>query len=131
MKGFFEHFTNTKKVTVKEQVENSQNGGIKMTKAEKQNKRPSLVTYVYGQVYRGYLESGKANAFKITNINVRKWNKILGWMKKNQYIVDFEMGDTIETACDLYVAGFNEKDLLYVGYLKAIERNMKAEQEVA
>lgn len=99
---------------------------------ELQNKRPgSLVTYVYGQIYRGYLESKKAKKFKITNINVRRWNKILGWLKKNEYIVDFKLGDTIETACELEVEGFDGKNLIYINYLKAIERNMANEQKIA
>lgn len=99
---------------------------------EPQNKRPgSLVTYVYGQIYRGYLESEKATKFKITNINVRRWGKILGWLKKNEYIIDFKLGDTIETACDLEVEGFDGENLIYVNYLKAIERNMAKEKEVA
>lgn len=96
---------------------------------ELQNKRPgSLVTYVYGQIYRGYLESEKATKFKITNINVRRWGKILGWLKKNEYIVDFKLGDTIETACELQVEGFDGDNLIYVNYLKAIERNMANEK---
>lgn len=100
---------------------------------EKQlNKKPgSLVTYVYGQLYRGYLESEKATKFKITNINVRRWNKILGWLKKEEYIVDFKLGDTIETACELEVEGFDGENLIYVNYLKAIERNMAKEKEQA
>jgi len=93
------------------------------------NKRPgSLVTYVYGQIYRGYLESEKATKFKITNINVRRWGKILGWLKKNEYIVDFKLGDTIQTACELEVEGFDGDNLIYVNYLKAIERNMANEK---
>ena len=96
------------------------------------NKRPgSLVTYVYGQIYRGYLESEKATKFKITNINVRRWGKILGWLKKNEYIIDFKLGDTIETACELEVEGFDDENLIYVNYLKAIERNMAKEKEQA
>ena len=99
---------------------------------EPQNKRPgSLVTYVYGQIYRGFLESDKATKFKITNINVRRWGKILGWLKKNEYIIDFKLGDTIETACELEVEGFDSKNLIYVNYLKAIERNMQNEKKIA
>ena len=99
---------------------------------EPQNKRPgSLVTYVYGQIYRGYLESNKGTKFKITNINARRWGKILGWLKKEKYIVDFKLGDTIETACELEVEGFDGDNLIYVNYLKAIERNMLNEQKSA
>ena len=91
-------------------------------------KKTSLVTYAYGQVYRAYLESGKKRKFKITNIHVREWRKILGWMKKHEYIIDFKLGETIETACELEVEGFNEKNLIYKNYLKAIERNFEAEK---
>jgi hypothetical protein len=105
---------------------------VQEAQQETLNKRPgSLVTYVYGQIYRGYLESKKAKKFKITNINVRRWNKILGWLKKNEYIVDFKLGDTIETACDLEVQGFDGDNLIYVNYLKAIERNMANEKKQA
>ena len=102
---------------------------VQEAQQEKLNKRPgSLVTYVYGQIYRGYLESDKATKFKITNINVRRWGKILGWLKRNEYIVDFKLGDTIETACELQVEGFDGDNLIYVNYLKAIERNMANEK---
>lgn len=105
---------------------------VQEAQQETLNKRPgSLVTYVYGQIYRGYLESEKATKFKITNINVRRWGKILGWLKKNEYIVDFKLGDTIETACQLEVEGFDGNNLIYVNYLKAIERNMANEQKSA
>lgn len=93
-----------------------------MTKETKQNKK-SFVTYAYGQIYRAYLDSGKQAKFTITNIHVREWKKILGWLKKNEYIVNFKLGDTIETACELQVEGFNEENLIYENYLKAIERN--------
>lgn len=123
--------TATKRASKKAQETQTQSlNEVKGAKqSEALNKRPgSLVTYVYGQIYRGYLESDKATKFKITNINVRRWGKILGWLKKNEYIVDFKLGDTIETACELQVEGFDGDNLIYVNYLKAIERNMANEK---
>ena len=102
--------------------------------ATQQNNAPrkrSFVTYAYGQIYRGFLESGKAQKFVVTNIHVREWKKILGWLKRNKYIVDFKLGDTIETACDLGIIGFNENKLMYEKYLNAIKANMEKEKQVA
>ena len=97
------------------------------TEEPKNKRQGSLVTYVYGQIYRGFLESDKAKKFTIKNIHVREWKKILGWLKSNEYIVEFKLGDTFETACELEIEGFDAENLIYVNYLKAIERNMAKE----
>ena len=97
------------------------------TEEPKNKRQGSLVTYVYGQIYRGFLESDKAKKFTIKNIHVREWKKILGWLKSNEYIVEFKLGDTFETACELEIEGFDSENLIYVNYLKAIERNMAKE----
>ena len=94
-------------------------------------KKSSYVSYVYGQIFAGFLKSNKGTMFKITNIRVREWKRILGWLKKNEYIVDFKLGDTIETACELTVEGFNEEKTMYPNYLKAIEENVLKEQAEA
>lgn len=120
------------KTMTKTTTKNEQQAQPQAQQEQQMNRRPgSIVTYVYGQIYRGFLESEKATKFKITNINVRRWNRILGWLKKEQYIVDFKLGDTIETACELEIEGFDGENLIYENYLKAIERNMEKEKNAA
>ena len=85
-----------------------------------------------GAIYRGYLESDKAEKYVITNLRVREWKGILNNFKKRQYIVDFKLGDTIQTACDLGIVGFNFdniKDEDLVKYCKGVVDNMKKELE--
>lgn len=74
--------------------------------------------YAYGQIYRGFLESGKAEKFVITNVHVREWLGVLSYFKKKEYIVNFKLGDTIETACDLGIEGFNLDKVDQEQYLK-------------
>lgn len=125
---------------LKSNVQNKK-GGNEMTTENKttakaaqdkqEKKRASKVAYVYGQIYRGHLESGE-NTFTIQNIHVREWKNILFWLKKNQYIVNFKLGDTIETACQLSIEGFDSDNLIYEKYIEAVKRNMINEtQEVA
>lgn len=103
-------------------------GRSKMAATEQQRKRNNYFSYAYGQIYAGYLKSGKAETFKVTNVAVREWRGILGWLKKKQYIVDFKLGNTVETAAELEVTGFNDEDKMFEKYLEAIERNVLAEQ---
>lgn len=100
-----------------------------MTTTQEQQKKSSYVSYVYGQIFAGFLKSNKGTMFKVTNIRVREWKRILGWLKKNEYIVDFKLGDTIETACELTVEGFNTEKTMYPNYLKAIEENIAKEMQ--
>lgn len=74
--------------------------------------------YAFGQIYRGYLESGKSNKFVITNIHVREWLGVLSYFKKKEYIVNFKLGDTLETACDLGIEGFDLNKVNEEQYLK-------------
>lgn len=83
--------------------------------------------YAYGQIYRGFLESGKSDKFVITNIHVREWKGILNYFKKKEYIVDFKLGDTVETACDLGVEGLNEDNIPYPKYVEGVKKNLEKE----
>lgn len=74
--------------------------------------------YAYGQIVRGYLESGKAEKFVITNVHVREWIGVLSYFKKKEYIVNFKLGDTLETACDLGIEGFNPEKVDEEQYIK-------------
>lgn len=87
--------------------------------------------YIYGQLFRGYVESDMADKFTIENINVRKdsWKTYLFALVKNGYIRAFKVGRTIETACELTIYGFNGEKLLYEEYCKKIVKNMKEELE--
>lgn len=91
-------------------------------------KKFNKVSYVYGNVYRAYLDSGKSDHFLLKNVRVREWGGILYWMKKNNYIQDFVYGDTLETAGECAISGFNEEDKIYTKYLNAIEKNFLNEQ---
>ena len=90
-------------------------------------KKFAVFKYAYGQIYSGYLKSGKAEKFVITNIHVREWKGILNYFKRNEYIVDFMLGDTIETACDLGIVGFNEGNIPYVKYAEGVRKNVEKE----
>ena len=80
-----------------------------MTTAQQTNNRKfDVFKYAYGQMYRGFLESGKADKFVITNLHVREWKGILSYFKKKEYIVDFKLGETVDTACDLMVEGLRK-----------------------
>ena len=86
--------------------------------------------YAYGQILRGYLDSGKAQQFVITNVHVREWIGVLSYFKKKEYIVDFKLGDTIQTACDLGIKGFNPEkvdDEQYIRYGNGVINNFVKE----
>jgi hypothetical protein len=78
-------------------------------------------------MYRGFLESGKADKFVITNLHVREWKGILSYFKKKEYIVDFKLGETVDTACDLMVAGLNEENIPYPKYAEGVRNNLAKE----
>lgn len=109
-------------------------GEQKMTKhkmALKKDGTPRFTekAYIYGQLFRGYVESDLADKYTIENINVRKdsWKQYLFALVKNGYIRSFRIGKTIETACQLTIYGFNGDKLLYEEYCKGIVDNMKKE----
>lgn len=91
--------------------------------------RFSEKAYIYGQLFRGFVESDLADQYTIENINVRKesWKQYLFALVKNGYIRSFRIGKTIDTACQLTIYGFNGEKLLYEEYCKAIVKNMKEE----
>lgn len=91
--------------------------------------RFSEKAYIYGQLFRGFVESDLADQYTIENLNVRKdsWKQYLFALVKNGYIRSFRIGRTIDTACQLTIYGFNGEKLLYEEYCKAIVKNMKEE----
>ena len=91
------------------------------------NRKFDVFKYAYGQMYRGFLESGKADKFVITNIHVREWKGILSYFKKKEYIIDFKLGETVETACDLMVEGLNEENIPYPKYAEGVKNNLEKE----
>jgi len=98
------------------------------TQNNNNGKKFDVFKYAYGQIFRGYLESGKAHKFVITNIHVREWKGILSYFKKKEYIVDFKLGETLETACDLGIIGLNEENIPYPKYAEGVRKNMEKEQ---
>ena len=90
-------------------------------------KKFDVFKYAYGQIYSGYLKSGKAEKFVITNLHVREWKGILNYFKRNEYIVDFVLGDTIETACELGIIGLNEENIPYPKYAEGVRKNVEKE----
>ena len=113
---------------VLEEIRQIMKGEKPMSKTKQQK---SYVTYVYGQIYRGYIESDKGTKFKITNIRVREWKRILNWLKKKEYIIDYKLGNELETACELEIEGFNGENLIYKNYLKGIDKNIAKEKQAA
>lgn len=97
------------------------------TTQQNNGKKFDVFKYAYGQIYSGFIKSGKANKFVITNIHVREWKGILNYFKKNEYIVDFKLGDTLETACDLGIIGLNEENIPYPKYAEGVRKNVEKE----
>lgn len=91
------------------------------------NRKFDVFKYAYGQMYRGFLESGKADKFVITNLHAREWKGILSYFKKKEYIVDFKLGETVETACDLMVEGLDEENIPYPKYAEGVRNNLAKE----
>ena len=110
-----------------EEIQQIMKGAKQMDKTEH---KKNYVTYVYGQIYRGYIESNKGTKFTITNIHVREWKRILNWLKKKEYIINYKLGNELETACELEIEGFDGENLIYKNYLKGIDKNMAKEKEV-
>lgn len=94
---------------------------------QQQERKFDVFKYAYGQIYRGFLESGKSDKFVITNIHVREWKGILNYFKKKEYIVDFKLGETLETACDLGIEGLNENNIPYPKYAEGVKNNLEKE----
>lgn len=87
-------------------------------------KKFNLVKYVYGRVYAEYVASGKSQTFTLEDIKTRDWKGILFWLKKNGNIGDFKYGETLKDGFKVTISRFNDKELMYDYYLKAIERNV-------
>ena len=101
------------------------------TEQTQQKKKYDKFKLCYGAIYRGFLENQGAEKFVITNLRVREWLGPLSYFKKKQYIVDFKLGDSIETACDLGIVGFNldnVDDEQYINYGKGVKKNFEKEQ---
>lgn len=88
-------------------------------------KKFNLVKYVYGRVYAEYVASGKSDVFYIEDIKTRSWTGVLMWLKKNNHIKDFEFGKTLKDGFEVKFTKFNEENLMYDYYLKAIEKSTK------
>ncbi len=94
-----------------------------------QNKQQSenkfnLFRYVYGRIYAAYVEAGKTQSFSIEDVKTRSWIGIMVWLKRNNHIQSFQFGKTLKDGFKVTFEGFNEKELMYERYLKAIERNI-------
>ena len=92
-----------------------------MTEQAQNQKKFNLVRYVYGRVYAAYLESGACRTYTLEDINTRRWAGIFYWLKKNGYIEDLKFGTTLQDGFKVTFTGFNEKDIIYPYYLKAIK----------
>ena len=92
-----------------------------MTEQAQNKKKFNLVRYVYGRIYAAYLESGACRTYTLEDINTRRWAGIFCWLKKNNHIEDFKFGTTLQDGFKVTFTGFNEKDIIYPYYLKAIK----------
>ena len=92
-----------------------------MTEQAQNQKKFNLVRYVYGRVYAAYLESGACRTYTLEDVNTRRWAGIFYWLKKNKHIEDFKFGTTLQDGFKVTFTGFNEKDIIYPYYLKAIK----------
>lgn len=111
---------------IKQLLQKTKKGRSTMA-TQQQERKFDVFKYAYGQIYRGFLESGKASKFVITNIHVREWKGILNYFKKKEYIVDFKLGETLETACDLGIEGLNEENIPYPKYAEGVKNNLEKE----
>ena len=92
-----------------------------MTEQAQNKKKFNLVRYVYGRIYAAYLESVASRTYTLEDINTRRWAGIFCWLKKNNHIEDFKFGTTLQDGFKVTFTGFNEKDIIYPYYLKAIK----------
>lgn len=100
-----------------------------MTNTVAQNeKKFNLVKYVYGRIYAEYVANGKPQSFSIEDIKSRSWTGIMYWLKKNNHIADFKYGETLADGFKVTISQFNNDNLMYDYYLKAIERNVVKNQ---
>lgn len=60
---------------IKQLLQKTKKGRSTMA-TQQQERKFDVFKYAYGQIYRGFLESGKASKFVITNIHVREWKGI-------------------------------------------------------
>lgn len=88
----------------------------------------SKVAYVYGQIFVAYIENDMQDKFTLVNKDVRTWKQILFYLVRNGIIKNFKLGDTIETACELTITGFDGENLMYENYLKGIIKNLQKEE---
>ena len=92
-----------------------------MTEQAQNQKKFNLVRYVYGRIYSAYVESGECKTYTLEDVKTRSWVGILYWLKKNNHIEDFKFGTTLQDGFKVTFTGFNEKDIIYPYYLKAIK----------
>lgn len=133
--GKLEELLGIEKKEQQETMKGEQKMGKKHQIALKKDGTPrfSEKAYIYGQLFRGYVENDLSDKYTIENINVRKdsWKQYLFALVKNGYIRSFRIGKTIETACQLTIYGFNGEKLLYEEYCQGIIKNMKEENKVS
>lgn len=89
----------------------------------------SFPKFVYAQVFKAYLVSGKKKVFSVHHLKAQTWYNVLNKLKKEKMIKDFAMGNTEKTAFDIIIKGFNEKKLWYENYVRAIEKSFLKEQK--
>ena len=95
-----------------------------MTEQAQNQKKFNLVKYVYGRIYSAYVESGECKTYTLEDVKTRSWVGILCWLKKNNHIEDFKFGKTLKDGFKVTFTGFNEKDMMYPYYLKAIKNRV-------
>lgn len=95
-----------------------------MTNTASTQQKFNLVKYVYGRIYAAYIEQGRPQVWTLEDIKTRNWVGVLCWLKKTNHIADFKFGQTLQDGFKVTFSRFNENDLMYGYYLKAIERNI-------
>ena len=90
-----------------------------------ETKKFNLVNYVYGRLYSEQFLGKDSQGFLFEESKkIYSWVGILFWLKKERYIIDFEISNVDEKK-SVIAYKFNRQNTMNEWYLKAIERKLK------
>lgn len=90
----------------------------------------NLIPYVYGRLYaeQYYDKVGYGVLFEKSD-KVYSWKGIFYWLKKEGYLVNYEVGN-VDYDTSVVCFKFNRTKLTYEGYIRAVEKGLKKNELV-